>query len=396
MKKFFKWLWIILLIFIILEIRSCVTFFKPKRNSTEATAEVTPDFTGEFGNWNPKIEKYYLKFFEPADDALDFRYALDYENISIANLVKTEDVKPLREILGYGDITVEMIAQVCEENEQIPDKYKKIIVEYATTMLQKYPDIDFQILYHNLHDLVVSEKTSQEIQMAAVGSDVLACYLNSKNEILVRDDIVLDKDNDGFIVFTHELTHAARRRAKETQGEKIKAAFNSEYDYGAYVEEGIACNIAYELQGDGLKSNYYPVQSSYLRIILNCLPNYTYADFFNHSVNYLAEQMDAFMGHDKIAYHMLALIDSEAKNRYESYQATKYSDYAELHAYICAMYLKAHLTSDMSYQEALSVYNDFQEDIHHYFDKMKRPFYLSEDWFQKIFDQYLAELNIGI
>lgn len=390
-----KKIWLLFLIpvvIIILQIRSCMSSFTIRDAKDEP---VTPPFMGEFGNWNPEIEEYFLNLIAPADDEYDFRYAKDYENFRIANLIKTQDAKPLRELLGHGDITVDMIADACERNDDIPPKYKKLIVEYASEVLAKYPETDFQVLYHNLQDLVVSEKTSGEIAMAAVGADVLACYLRNENEILVRNDIVVDKDDEGYIVFMHELTHAARSRSKETEGSKIKAKYAPEYDYGTYAEEAIACNLAYELQGDGERSRYYTLQSSYYRIIIDCLPDYTYADYFNHSVNYLADKMDEFMGHDKIAYHIIAMTDAEAINHYESFRKVKYTDYEELHAYICALYLKAHLNPDMSYDEAKKVYDDFLEEIHFNFENMKHPYDLSEDWFGKTFEKSIEEIGIS-
>ena len=58
------------------------------------------------------------------------------------------------------------------------------------------------------------------------------------------------------------------------------------------------------------------------------------------------------------------------------------------------MYFKKHITSDMSYSEAEVVFDEFYDNITHYFENMNRKYTINEDTFRPVFEEYVSGLGI--
>ena len=168
---------------------------------------------------------------------------------------------------------------------------------------------------------------------------------------------------------------------------------SDDYQMGTYAEEGIVTNISYELQGLGNRATFYPMLSSYYRIICGCI-DYSGEDFFNHSVNYLIDQMDAFMGDEEYAYRVVAMIDAQMSLRYTPYQSVDFHDFQPLYEYLMRMYCKKNLRADMTYAQAREVFDAFYEDITFSFENMKRGYDISEENFLETFEKCVEDLGI--
>lgn len=339
------------------------------------------------------LEKY-LEALKPADDAHDFLFATDFQNLELVKIYKGRDISSYPQILGYSDASLEQIRQALHANSNISPKYKEFIYQYACDLRTLYPNCNLAVLYHNLQTLVIDELTQHKINMETLSTDSAACYLRYENRICVAENLNLSRESNDYIILVHELCHAARtlqRRPENPAEYDIDIGFYDNYKMGTYAEEGLITNIAYELQGMGNKATFYPMLASYYRIIEQCI-DYSGEDFFNHSVNYLIHQMDAFMG-DESAYQIIARIDAQMALRYTPYQSVDFYDFQPVYDYLARMYFKKFIQPDMTREEAQEIFDLFYKDITFHFENISRGYDISEDTFIPIFHQYLDELN---
>lgn len=342
-----------------------------------------------------EIDAKYLEYLQPADDDIDFMFASDYEYFDMIDFEKGKDSCSYEAILGIADkVTVSDIEEVLASNDAIAPEYKEFIITYVTDWLELYPESDFRVLYHNLKTLEILTVTESDMMISTMSTGAAACYLREENQILLLDGEDFLRETDNYIILTHELTHCARStRYGDADGTQKSIGY---YDYhlmGTYAEEGIITNIAYELQGLGKRADFYPIYSSFYRIVMDCV-DYTAEDFLNHGVNYLIYKMDEFMGDEQYAYYIVALMDSHGTKRYADYMNVDYTYYQDAYDYITRMYMKKYLSPDMSLEEAEAVFEAFCDNIMHGFDWMKRTDGITADTYRPAFEACLEEYGI--
>ena len=115
----------------------------------------------------------------------------------------------------------------------------------------------------------------------------------------------------------------------------------------------------------------------------------------NHSVNYLIDKMDEYMDDEQYAYHIITLIDAEAALRYTPYIEPEFEDFNELYQYITRMFIKNNVTSDMTYDEAMSKYDELVAEITYYFDQMKNPIELDLNVFKEEFEREINSMELS-
>lgn len=374
-----------------------------QHNITNSTQNTTPtiDYENAYkGSGVPdvlteEVLAKYTELLKTADDAHDFLYATDFQDLDLVKIYKGRDSSSYEKILGYHDATLDQIRQVLDENDNISSQYKDFIYQFACDLRAIYPNCNLAVLYHNLHTLVIDEMTQAEIDRETLSIDSAACYLRYENRICIAENLDLSRESDDYIILIHELCHAARCvqvRPENPAEYDIDIGFYDDYKMGTYAEEGVVTNIAYELQGLGNKAIFYPMLASYYRIIENCI-DYSGEDFFNHSVNYLIGKMDEFMG-DGQAYEIVARIDAQMALRYTPYQSVDFHDFQPVYDYLARMYFKKFIQPDMSRDEAQEVFDAFYEEISFNFENMNRSYDVTEQTFIPAFEQYLDEMNI--
>lgn len=343
-------------------------------------------------NISQEVLNTYLECLKPTNDEYDYRFETDYEYYNLIQLTECHDSKGYEKALGYADVSLDDIKKALEDNDNISSKYKEFIYEYAKRLRQLYPEVNLSVLYHNLHTLKVDELTQDEINIETISTSSAAFYKRTENVIGVSNNLDMSKDSDDYIILVHELSHAARGIDQRFEGGgSIRCSFWDNYKMGYYAEEGIITNLAYEIQGLGQKAVFYPMQASYFRIISQCI-GYTGADYFNHGVNYLIDEMDRFMGDEQYAYKIIAMIDAQASLRYTPTNSVDFHDFQPLYEYLAKMYFKKYITKDMGREEAEEIFDAFYEEITFNFENMNRKYTIDENTFRPTFEAYLSSL----
>ena len=346
-------------------------------------------------NVSQEVLNKYLNYLAPADDPNDYMFASDYQYYNLVKIKKVRDQSGYQDIFGYSDATLEDIKAALDVNPNISEEFKKFIYQYAADLRTLCPNANLAVLRHNLETLKVLEVTQDQMNKETLSTDSAACYVRAENTIYLLKGTQLNKNSDDYIIVVHELTHAARTAVFTTpDGIEVSVTFGEDYHHGTYPEEAIITNLAYALQGLGDKAVFYPMQSSYFRIMFDCV-DYDYEDFFNHSVNYLADKIDEVLGEEGRGVLLLVRINCQGIARYTPYMAIDFKDFQPLYEDMAELYFITHITPDMSYDEAREVFDEFYADITFNFENMNRKYTINEDTFLPTFEEYIGEIGIS-
>lgn len=341
-----------------------------------------------------KIDQKYREYLELADDDIDWKYANDYEHFESVSIINVKDASSYETIYGYSNVSLDSIKEVIYNNSEMSDFFKDFTYNWAVEWMQNHPGSDLSTFYHNVQNMPIYEVDDKKMLEITLSASSEACYVPEENALYVLKGTDFSRNSNGFIVLSHELTHPARSaNFLNDKGEKVTVRFyNSKY-MGGFADEALITNFAYDAQGLGGRSNYYTLACSYYRVILDCI-DYTGTDYMNHSVNYLIDKMDKYMGTDE-AYHIISLIDCESALKYNKFLTLDFKDFDETYNYITRMYMKKHLTADMSYDEARAQYDNLMSEITYFFDEMSEPYKINYDEFERTFEECVKEAGIS-
>lgn len=335
-----------------------------------------------------KVERYLTA----ADDEYDYMWDSDFR--------ETDDYIILHDAGHYDRVfdvlrpTQEQLFEVIDNNDGISDRYKGLVKEFILDWLSYYPDADFTVFYKNLQTLKIVETTSQEIKDMMDSPYTIACYNTNINTIYLGDDSdPTVRGSRDHITLYHELIHSARDAHFELDGKEVNVTFYYGDMFGVYTNESLVSNLSILLDGATDKSFAYDLSCNYFRIIQDCLgESFTGTDYLNHSINYLCLKMDEYMNDDGYALHILDLIDTEMAIQYNERIKSDGDNFIELYDYLTRMYMKKHLSDDMSYEQAEAVYSDFMRNITH----SDGGFYpVNEQVFRDSFNRCCVDLGIA-
>ncbi len=345
-------------------------------------------------------DKYKEKMMQGPDDAYDFMWASDYNESTILKFRYIRDSGGYKATFGFDKPTKQQLFAKIDANREIDPKYTELLKEYVDKWLTLWPESDLSVLYYNLETLKLQEMTEREIQKAAMSIGTVACYIPKDNLICINKDTnPFDRSSDDYVVFMHELTHAARgcSVSKHNGNVELSIKFFEDINYGLYSDEALDTYFVYELQGLGHRSKYYIYQSSILRQLMPGI-DYDGADYMNHQVFYfvtkLQERLDE-LGDPIPAYHYLDLFEDQGTRHYREFAKADYEEFSELFDLEVRNYIDLHVTPDMTYAQTEEAFETFYEDITFNLEKLSRPYEeVTREAYRVFWDREIEKLGI--
>lgn len=177
------------------------------------------------------------------------------------------------EYLGEKAPTYEEIENKIQQDNKIPEQYKKVLVEGLENLKETMPNLNLSILNQHLkRGLKIVEKTGKEITEQE-GKNSIAAFDKSSSTMFINPQNVNEE------TLLHELAHAMTGIIMKKDGENIYVGteaiiyFKDIEDlqiYGSGFSEGIADIIASKALGDkGIQNGSYQPISEQLEIMLN-------------------------------------------------------------------------------------------------------------------------------
>lgn len=299
------------------------------------------------------------------------------------------DVCDLPLLLQKNGMTEQDCLDVLNRNPNIKKSFKKYFADFTHRIAEKYPQADLSILYHNLSTLTVTELDMHDYLFKSLNPKSYGVYRRDENAIYIPEGTVYKEGEWGFQVLIHEFCHAARNAWWKDESEKIN--YRLEFDTPGSIDRTIlseAMNSAFScsLLNYYEKDIAYQLPSNYLRIMLECMDNYTLADYINHSDLYFLRKLDEFTGHTNYADVIWRLITLQRYDGQSDRIDIPAEEYNKIYDYICKMYYDKYITADMDEAQRNAVADELTDKA---FYDVPEEYKINPDYFHTFLDSYV-------
>lgn len=309
----------------------------------------------ERANYEPEIQT------EPDFEVCDGEKLIDvetYKSDKSGTFATVFDSEYLYLLFGNEKIEGADCKRAILENENISDKFKKFFCDFVDRMTVKYPDMNFEILYHNLQGLKVVECEKNEYVKHSLDYLSLGVYRTNENVIYIPEGTEYIEGEWGFQVLIHEFCHAARLYLWSEDDKH--ARFNSTGG-DETLEEAMNSVFSCSLLNYDERDSAYQTPSNYLRIMLECMDNYELSDYINHSDAYFLQKLDECTGYMNYAQVIWKLIALQRNDKFEDDIDIDAKEYNPIYDYLCKLYYQKYVTPDMTMKEARTIADELIE-----------------------------------
>ena len=135
----------------------------------------------------------------------------------------------------------------------------------------------------------------------------LGCYVKSENKIYVLKDHEYEYEGDEKLILTHEMGHTIRDATFKKDGVEYVCAFTNDFDDYTIVNETLTSILALRSYDKESARMGYGFHSHMVEIMLECMGNYTLADYIGDDISYFIKKLNEANG-DNEAVRMLCLM----------------------------------------------------------------------------------------
>ena len=293
------------------------------------------------------------------------------------NTVYVYDEKDLHLALENSFVTADQCIEAIRANDKIEAKFKDFFCDFVERIENTYPGLNLAILYQNLETLDVQELNSTDYFFASLSLDSLGCYNKHKNTIYIPEGTEYVEGKFGFQVLIHEFCHAVRTGEHETETTKGSFEFYGDSDHillSEAMNSVFSCSLL-----DYYEWNIaYQVPSNYLRIMLECMDNYSLEDYIKHGDTYFLSKLDEATGKTNYAQVIWKLIALQRSDWEQDNVDIPPEDYYPIYEFLCDMYYGKYVSEDMSAEEKKAVADEL---IHKAFYDAPENYKIDSDYF---------------
>ena len=287
------------------------------------------------------------------------------------------DEKDLHLLMEDDYATAEQCIEAIEANQKINEEFKEFFCEFVRRIEHTYPDLNLAVLYHNLVTLDVQELNANDYFLESLSLDSLGCYNMRKNTIFIPEGTVYVEGEFGFQVLLHEFCHVLRSSFYETSEMKCYIDFYEDSDNRILMESMntvFSCSLLNYYEWDMA----YQVASNYLRIMLECMDNYSLEDYVNHRDTYFLSKLDEYTGKTNYAQVIWKLIALQRSDWEQENMDIPMEEYYPIYEFLCEMYYDKYITDDMTDEEKQRVADEL---IKKAFYDAPEDYKIDEDYF---------------
>lgn len=286
-------------------------------------------------------------------------------------------------------VTADMCIDILNKNKKINSKMKELLTDFIRRIEKKYPNSSLDTLYNNLKTLKVVEATPEELIAVTFSIDSLACYQINENTIYIPKGAEFVEGTGDFQILFHEFSHVARSsRWKDKSNPELTVNYVISFQTSVYkheiLEEAMNSVFACSLLNYEERDIAYQVPSNYMRIMLECMDNYTLDDYLNHSDLYFLSKLDEFMGTVNHAETVWKLIVLQRDDWNDWTVRADGELFNPIYDCLCKMYYDKYITPGMSDAEKTAIADELVD----------KAFYDAVEGYQinpEYFYQYLKE-----
>lgn len=339
-------------------------------------------------NYEVSVETEYDFTVEDGDSPIELVYSTGFDGMysgSYHVVYESSDYPLLLEDTGVGQ---RECLEALEANIALSETYKEYFSDFIRRIGSRYPDADLSVLYANLETLKVVELDQWAYTTKSMSTTSLGVYFNNENTIYIPEGTVYEEGEFGYQVLIHEFCHAARTRWWDENGTKNRISFK-------VTQTGTDNTILAEAMNSVFSCsllNYYEwdiayqVPSNYLRIMLECMDNYSLSDYMNHSDLYFLKMADEATGYTNYSQVIWKLITLQRSDWERTTIDIPAEEYRPIYDYLCDMYYGKYIRPGMSYDGMKSIADEL----------VYRAFYDAPDGYKTDPDYFYEYLDTWI
>ena len=105
----------------------------------------------------------------------------------------------------------------------------------------------------------------------------------------------------------------------------------------------------------------YQIPSNYLRIMLECMDNYTISDYFHHGDTWFYAKLDEAAGYTNYARTIWKLINLQRSDWNSDTIDIAEKEYEPIYDFLCRLYYGKYGTEDMTEEDAIALADELAE-----------------------------------
>jgi len=293
------------------------------------------------------------------------------------NSIAIYDEKDLHLALENDFVTADKCIEAIQANNKIAPTFKSFFCNFVERIDDTYPGLNLAILYQNLETLDVQELSASDYFWESLSLDSLGCYNKRKNTIFIPEGTEYIEGEFGFQVLLHEFCHAVRSGEYKTDNTKISFDFYEDSDnvlLSEAMNSAFSCSLL-----DYYEWNIaYQVPSNYLRIMLECMDNYSLEDYIKHRDTYFLRKLDEFTGKTNYAQVIWKLIALQRSDWEQENVDIPPEEYHPIYDFLCEMYYNKYITKAMTPEEKKAIADEL---IHKAFFDAPEDYKIDSNYF---------------
>ena len=292
----------------------------------------------------------------------------------------------------YPSIDVEEVKQTLAANQKIPEKYKETISYFIDRVHELYPSTDLRPFELNLRTLEVVEVDEWDMSTTTLSLAAYACYVRTENRIYLPQDTTFEPGTWEWQVIIHELSHALRSvdhdEVEDDRGIHFRYLLSSPDYSNEIAAEALNSLFAVSLLEYEERDIAYQLQSNMVDVMLDCMDNYSLADYPNHSYSYFLSKLDETNGDHNYAASIFKLMEAQRKDWQEERWDRPQSTYYPLYHYVCKMWLDANARAGMTETELEALVAELLERVMY---DVPEEYHIDTDEFSRYAQSYYEE-----
>ncbi len=282
----------------------------------------------------------------------------DFDVENYTKKITFHEPEALKEYLTETNVTKEQVLNSIEENKNIDDTTKEIIIDYVNTMMDYYPGIDMDMFNDNIKTLSIKKITKEQLEENSEGCK--AYYNAYKNTIFLNENIKLTEDSKDMVILRHELTHMINEYYRKNNEYTLYLETSKMENY--YTKEAltvIMSTVPFENRySEQTRSSMgYELTSNIIRTLLVSLPNASIQSIYTSNIddfkNYLSENIKSDINSKKF----LDLIEIISSEYYNSDVHMNENNREQIFKYIADSYNKNIINENTSEEEVNEILN---------------------------------------
>ena len=308
------------------------------------------------------------------------------------NSLYVYDADYLDKIFDYPSPGIEEVKSTLESNQNIPKEYKEIIEYFIDRVYEVYPEADFRPLEFNLRTLEVVEVDKWDMGTKTLSLTAYACYVHTENRIYLPQDKVFEPGGWDWQVIIHELCHVLRTVDYDEDGNHLGNVFKytlASPDHSNEIgQEALNSLFAISLLEYEERDFAYQLQSNMVDVMLDCMDNYSLADYPNHSYTYFLSKLDETNGDHNYAESIMKLMEAQRDDWNEDRWDRPQETYYPLYDYICKMWINKKATPGMDESEIDALVDELLERVMY---DVPEDYHIDTEEFGRFAHEYYAE-----